>query len=51
MLGSNLISAAIKITTGQKLKDPTSGMRMFNRKMISEFGSNLNYGPEPDTIA
>ena len=51
MLGSDLISLAIKITTGQKLMDPTSGMRMFNRKMISEFGSNLNYGPEPDTIA
>ena len=29
----------------------TSGMRMFNRKMIEEFALNLNYGPEPDTVS
>ena len=31
--------------------DPTSGMRIFNRNMIKEFASNINYGPEPDTIS
>ena len=36
---------------GKKVKDPTSGMRMFNKKMIAEFALNLNYGPEPDTIS
>lgn len=36
---------------GVTIKDPTSGMRMFNRSMIREFAHNLNYGPEPDTIA
>lgn len=51
MLGSNLISLATRITTGRKVKDPTSGMRMFNKKMIVEFALNLNYGPEPDTIS
>ena len=51
MLGSNLISLATRITTGRKVKDPTSGMRMFNKKMIAEFALNLNYGPEPDTIS
>jgi len=51
MLGSNLISLATRLTTGKKVKDPTSGMRMFNKKMIAEFALNLNYGPEPDTVS
>ena len=51
MLGSNLISAAMKLTTGHRVKDPTSGMRLFNKKMIAEFALNMNYGPEPDTIS
>ena len=51
MLGSNLISMATRLTTGKRVKDPTSGMRMFNKKMIAEFALNLNYGPEPDTIS
>lgn len=51
MMGSNLIECAIRLTTGATIKDPTSGMRMFNRKMIEEFSKGLNYGPEPDTIS
>ncbi len=51
MLGSRLLSAAIRLTTGTKVADPTSGMRMFNREMIREFALNLNYGPEPDTVS
>lgn len=51
MLGSNLISLATWMTTKRKVKDPTSGMRIFNKKMIAEFALNLNYGPEPDTIS
>lgn len=51
MLGSRLISTAIRLTTGKKIKDPTSGMRMFNRKMIKECATNINYGPEPDTVS
>lgn len=51
MLGSALISAAMRMTTGCKVKDPTSGMRMFSKKMIKEFALSLNYGPEPDTIS
>ncbi|MEG2123276.1 MAG: glycosyltransferase family 2 protein [Clostridium sp.] len=51
MLGSNLIEMAIRMTTGIDIKDPTSGMRMFNQKMIREFAAGLNYGPEPDTIS
>lgn len=51
MLGSYLISWAIRLTTGRAICDPTSGMRMFNRKMLEEFAANLNYAPEPDTIS
>jgi glycosyltransferase involved in cell wall biosynthesis len=51
MLGSNLIEAAIRLTTGEDIKDPTSGMRMFSRRLIEEFASGLNYGPEPDTVS
>ncbi len=50
-MGNQMIQLAIQITTGVTIKDPTSGMRMFNRSMIREFAHNLNYGPEPDTIA
>lgn len=51
MLGSRLLSAAIRMTTGVRVTDPTSGMRMFNERMIREFAEGLNYGPEPDTIS
>ncbi len=51
MIGSRLIGGAIFLTTGVRVKDPTSGMRMFSREMIREFALNLNYGPEPDTVS
>lgn len=51
MIGSRLIGAAIRMTTGVKVADPTSGMRMFNKEMIRTFALSLNYGPEPDTIS
>ena len=51
MLGSNLISAAVKLTTGQTVKDPTSGMRAFNKRMIAVMANGLNCGPEPDTVS
>ncbi len=51
MLGSFLISTAIKITTGKTITDPTSGMRMFSKPILKEFANNINYGPEPDTLS
>lgn len=51
MVGSKMITVAIKMTTGKRVSDPTSGMRMFSRDMIKEFAQNLNYGPEPDTVS
>jgi len=49
-LGGSLLRIAVKIATGKKLSDPTSGMRLFNRKMIEKFAYHMNYGPEPDTL-
>lgn len=51
MLGSNLIEGAIKLTTGKTIKDPTSGMRAFNARMIEQMAKGLNFGPEPDTVS
>jgi len=51
MLGSVLIGATIHLTTGLRLTDPTSGMRLFNKRLLQEFANNINYEPEPDTIA
>ncbi len=51
MLGSRILTIAIKLTTKVRISDPTSGMRMFSKSMIEEFAKNLNYGPEPDTIS
>lgn len=52
MLGSGLLEWAIKVTTGGKvIRDVTSGMRLFNKRMIKQFGYDLHYSPEPDTLA
>lgn len=51
MLGSNLISAAIKLTTRRTVKDPTSGMRLYNRRMMKRHARMYEFGPEPDTLA
>ena len=51
MFGNNLIEAAIKMTTCKTLKDPTSGMRMFDKKMIKKLAFGADLGPEPDTVA
>lgn len=51
MLGSNLISFIIKLTTGTRIQDPTSGMRILNREMIKQFAKGMDFGPEPDTIS
>ena len=47
---SRIISFFIKLTTGKSIKDPTSGMRAFNKKGINELVTNMNLPPEPDTL-
>ena len=49
--GSKLISTLIRLTSGVRLTDPTSGMRMYNRRMIDLFAHGYDLTPEPDTVA
>lgn len=51
MVGSALITLMIRLTTGKRITDPTSGMRLFDRTMIPIFADEPDYGPEPDTLA
>lgn len=51
MMGSTMIEAFVKLTTGKRVKDPTSGMRLYGPKMIELFAKGHDYSPEPDTIA
>ena len=52
MIGSQLITWAIYVTTkGKYIGDVTSGMRLFNKKMIKRFGYDMHYSPEPETLA
>ncbi|MBR3007523.1 MAG: glycosyltransferase family 2 protein [Stomatobaculum sp.] len=51
MLGSRIIAAAIRLSSGASIADPTSGMRMYDRRMIHLFANQINYPPEPDTVS
>lgn len=51
MIGSRLISLMIRLTTGKRVTDPTSGLRMFNRRMIEEFAIDSSLNPEPESVA
>jgi len=50
MFGSMIIEKCIKLTTGQKIKDVSSGMRAYNKKAIEELAKNPSLTPEPDTL-
>ncbi len=51
MFGSNLIQFFTRMTTGQNLSDPTSGMRMYGKRVIRLMAEQINLAPEPDTIS
>ena len=49
-LGNNILSFFIKIFTGRKIYDTTSGFRGVNKNIIKKFALNYPYDyPEPDT--
>ena len=50
-VGINFLSRLIKIVSGKRVYDPTSGFRAANKKIIEEFANEypIDY-PEPDTI-
>ena len=51
MMGNTLIEWLIFFTTGKLVRDTTSGMRLFSKNMIEKLAYQMNYGPEPDTVA
>lgn len=51
MIGSHLITFAIRLTTKTAICDPTSGMRIFSRGIIEKYAKEINFTPEPDTLA
>lgn len=51
MMGSRLITSLIRMRTHQTITDPTSGLRMYNKRMIKLVGYDVAYTPEPDTLA
>ncbi|MFV0556977.1 MAG: glycosyltransferase family 2 protein, partial [Lactovum sp.] len=51
MFGNAMISLAIKITTGKTLKDPTSGMRLFDKKALNFYVERESSTPEADTVS
>jgi glycosyltransferase involved in cell wall biosynthesis len=50
-VGAKLITKLIKAGTGQTITDPTSGMRMYDRRMIETYAKSFDLAPEPDSIA
>lgn len=49
--GIKILSNLIKICTGKRITDPTSGFRACNKKIIKLFSSDYPYDyPEPDTV-
>ena len=50
-LGKNIISFILKICTGKKITDPTSGFRAVNKNIITLFADNYpsDY-PEPESL-
>lgn len=50
MIGSRWLCHLIRLKTGTRVTDPTSGMRAMGRKVICEFADNMNYIAEPDAL-
>lgn len=50
MLGSRLLCGLIRLKSGKKVSDPTSGMRALGRKVIEEFAESMNFYAEPDAL-
>ena len=51
MAGNALIEAAIRLTTGKRITDPTCGMRLYGRRVLEHMAYSPTARPEPDTVA
>lgn len=50
MIGSRILSVAIKFKTGINVSDPTSGMRAIGGRVLKDFVKNMNFIAEPDAL-
>lgn len=50
MIGSRILCFLIRLKTGKKVSDPTSGMRALGKKVIAEFAESMNFCAEPDAL-
>lgn len=50
MIGSRIICTLIRLKTGHKVTDPTSGMRALGKNIIKEFSESMNFYAEPDAL-
>ena len=50
MIGSRLLSLVIAIIAHKRIKDPTSGMRAYDKDTIRDYANDINNPPEPDTL-
>ncbi len=50
-LGGAVISLCIRIVSGGRIKDPTSGMRIYDEKVMKLYTASSHYSPEPDTLS
>ena len=51
MIGARIIKTCIFLTSRKIIQDPTSGMRLYGKKVMESFVKNSSYAPEPDTLA
>lgn len=50
MIGSRFLTALIKLVCHKQINDPTSGLRMYSRRVIEQFAQDPTFVPEPDTL-
>lgn len=50
MIGSRILSFMIKLKTGVRVSDPTSGMRAMGGEVLKDFANNMNFIAEPDAL-
>lgn len=51
MLGSIFITTMLRLACHVKITDPTSGMRLYNKRMMDIMASHRGLAPEPDSLA
>lgn len=51
MVGSRMITVLIKMLTGRRISDPTSGFRLFSRSVLERYYFDNTLNPEPESIA